>query len=222
MTAEDSESYLLLSGVQHFVFCKRQWALITLEQVWQDNILTAEGAIMHEHAHDESFRERRGSIITVRGLSVYSKILRLHGKCDVVEFHASDSGHPLSGEDGLWCPIPVEYKRGRPKVHRADHAQLCAQAICLEEMLCHEVPFGYMYYGQTKLRERVDFTDNLRDLVQSAADEMHDMFRMKHIPSPKRTGSCKSCSIVDECMPYAQKRETVEEYIESYISEDSK
>ena len=153
----DEDEFLALSGIQHFAFCRRQWALIHLEQAWADNVLTAEGDLMHRRAHDDELRERRGDILVVRGLAVHSRALGLAGTCDVVEFHKDESGHPLAGEDGLWRPVPVEYKRGHSKAGDADRLQLAAQALCLEEMLGCDVLAGFLFYGETKVRERVEF-----------------------------------------------------------------
>ena len=128
------EDFLQLSGLQHFAFCRRQWALIHIEQQWRENLRTVEGDLLHRRAHDEQARERRGDILILRGLSVASAALGISGKCDVVEFRADPGGISLRGEEGLWVPFPVEYKRGSPKPHRADELQLCAQAMCLEKM----------------------------------------------------------------------------------------
>lgn len=130
------EDYLQLSGLQHFAFCRRQWALIHVENQWVENLLTVEGELLHTRAHDETQRELRGDVLTLRGLTVFSPSLGLSGKCDVVEFHADPAGISLQGEKGLWLPYPVEYKRGSPKVGNEDALQLCAQAMCLEETLC--------------------------------------------------------------------------------------
>ena len=148
----NQEEYLQLSGLQHFAFCRRQWALIHIEQQWQDNLRTVEGDLMHRRAHDEAIREKRGTILILRGLSVSSPTLGISGKCDVVEFHQDPAGISLHQEEGLWLPYPVEYKRGSPKEHQADELQLCAQAICLEEMLCCKIPEGALFYGETRRR----------------------------------------------------------------------
>ena len=156
------EEFLPLSGLQHFAFCRRQWALIHLEQQWQENLRTIEGQLFHERAHDASLRERRGDTLVLRSLAVASPTLGLSGQCDVVEFRAAPEGVPLAGEEGRWLPFPVEYKRGRPKPHQADELQLCAQAMCLEEMLCCPVPEGALYYGETRRRTPVRFSPELR------------------------------------------------------------
>ena len=129
------EDYIQLSGLQHFVFCRRQWALIHIEQQWAENYWTVDGDILHEKAHDPEKRERRGDLLITRGMPIHSPTLGVSGQCDVVEFRRDDYGAALRGEEGLWVPFPVEYKRGKPKEHQADELQLCAQAMCLEEML---------------------------------------------------------------------------------------
>ena len=154
--------YLQLSGIQHFCFCRRQWALIHLEQQWQENLLTAQGQLDHIRCHDDSLREKRGDLLTIRGMRVVSHTLRLNGICDVVEFHADVNGVPLQGRDGLWQPFPIEYKHGTAKQNNADQLQLCAEAIALEEMLVCTVPRGALYYAADRRREMVEFTSELR------------------------------------------------------------
>ena len=141
MSFTDSEP-LQLSGLQHFAFCRRQWALIHIEQQWKDNLRTVEGDILHERAHDETIRERSRDKITIRGLRIASARLGISGACDVVEFRRSKTGAKLAGEEGFWQPYPVEYKHGTSKTSDADRLQLCAQAMCLEEMLGCAVPEG--------------------------------------------------------------------------------
>ena len=215
----DEDEFLALSGIQHFAFCRRQWALIHLEQVWADNVLTAEGDLMHRRAHDEELRERRGDILAVRGLAVHSRALGLTGKYDVVEFHKDESGHPLAEEDGLWRSVPVEYKRGRSKASDADRLQLAAQALCLEEMLGCDVPEGFLFYGETKSRERVEFGGELRALVASMTNEMHALYRRRHTPKVKPFPACRSCSLSDLCLPRAINRTSVADYLAARLSE---
>lgn len=133
------DDFLQLSGLQHFAFCRRQWALIHIENQWQENLRTVEGALLHTRAHDEQQREKRGDTLILRGLPIFSASLGLSGKCDITEFHRDTQGVSLTGEEGLWLPYPVEYKRGSPKNGNEDKLQLCAQAMCLEEMLCFAV-----------------------------------------------------------------------------------
>lgn len=215
------DEFLALSGIQHFAFCRRQWALIHLEQTWADNVLTAEGDLMHRRAHDEELRERRGDVLVVRGLAVHSHKLGLTGKCDVVEFRKDESGHPLTGEDGLWRPLPVEYKHGRSKTNDADRLQLAAQALCLEEMLGCDVPEGFLFYGETRARERVGFDADLRASVASMAEEMHALYRRRHTPKVKPFSACRSCSLADLCLSRAVNRTSVADYLATRLSERS-
>ena len=193
--------FLALSGVQHFAFCRRQWALIHIEQLWSDNGLTAQGNVVHERAHNESLREKRGDVVLVRGLFVRSSALGVAGRCDVVEFTKSASGHPLQGEVGLWRPTPVEYKRGRAKVGDEDRLQLCCQAMCLEEMLSVDIAEGSLYYAATHSRERVEFTESLRLQVKTIAEDMHRLYSRGSVPAPRVKKACRSCSLIDLCLP---------------------
>lgn len=215
----EEEDYLALSGIQHFAFCRRQWALIHIEQMWGENLLTAEGSLMHRRAHDREIRERRENTLTVRGLYVRSHALMLSGVCDVVEFHADEAGHPISGEDGLWLPYPVEYKRGRSKACDADRLQLCAQAICLEEMFGREVLEGALYYGETHSRELVALDAGLREQVASISREMHALYQRRHTPKGKETRACRSCSLQEICQPKATSGGSALAYIESHLKE---
>ena len=148
------EDFLQLSGLQHFKFCRRRWALIHIENQWAENYRTIDGSILHQNAHDSQFRESRGDRVITRGVSIHSSLLGVSGQCDVLEYHREDTGIPLAGKEGLWQPYPVEYKRGSPKQGAYDEAQLCAQALCLEEMLCCDIPEGALYYGEIRRRER--------------------------------------------------------------------
>lgn len=215
------EDYLMLSGVQHFAFCRRQWALIHLEQVWKENLLTTQGDLMHDRAHDEEIREHRGNTIIVRGLHVHSRCLGLVGICDVVEFQKSKEGHPLNGEQGLWKPIPIEYKRGRSKIKNEDRLQLAAQAVCLEEMFCIDIPTAFLYYGETKSRERVELTKELRDELFNSVKEMHDLYSRRHTPRVKPFSGCRSCSLAEICLPRMPKPDSVQAYIERFVGEEN-
>ena len=196
-----SDELLPLSGIQHFIFCRRQWALIHVERQWQDNMLTVEGKILHKRTDDPFFTETRNGVITTRSVPVASYRLGLAGVCDVVEFTESPDGVKLPGHDGLYSPAPVEYKRGHEKRDPCDEAQLCAQAICLEEMLSTAIPFGYLYYGETRHRVEVELTAELRDLVRSMSEEMHAYFQRGYTPRVKPSKACRSCSLADICLP---------------------
>lgn len=195
------EDWLALSGLQHFAFCPRQWALIYLEQQWQENIRTAEGRILHEKAHNAAATETRGDLIILRDLRVFSARLGVTGACYVVEFHRDPQGVSLWNREGLWQPFPVEYKRGEPKDHLADQLQLCGQAICLEEMLCCTIPSGALYYGQTRRRQGVDFTPELRKTVERLLCQMQEYAQRRHTPKGKLSKSCNACSLHEICLP---------------------
>lgn len=197
------DEFLALSGVQHFAHCRRQWALIHIEQQWSDNVLTAQGNVAHVRAHDEGLRERRGDTLIVRGLFVRSPTLGVVGKCDVVEFVKDSAGHPLHGEDGLWRPVPVEYKHGRTKAGDEDRLQLCCQAMCLEEMFATDIKEGFLYYASTHSRERAELTESLRTEVKAAVEEMHHLYGRRYVPKVRPSSSCRACSLVDLCMPKA-------------------
>lgn len=205
------DELLPLSGIQHFLFCRRQWALIHVERQWQENVLTAEGRIMHKRVDDPFFTETRNGVITARSVPVASYRLGFAGVCDVVEFTVSAEGVRLPSKDGLstgplrlYLPAPVEYKRGKEKHDHSDEAQLCAQAICLEEMLSVPIPYGYLYYGETRHRVAVELTAELRELVKAMAEEMHNYFGRGYTPRVKPFKGCRSCSLADVCLPVLQ------------------
>ena len=214
------EDYLMLSGIQHFAFCRRQWAMIHSEQQWAEIYRTTAGGLMHKKAHDDASFEKRGDLLIIRGMRISSRNLGLSGQCDVVEFHQDENGVSLFGYDGKWKPVPVEYKRGTPKENNADELQLCAQAMCLEEMLQVYVQDGYLYYGENRRRSHVDFTDSLREEVRNAAKEMHELFQRGYTPNVKPTKKCKACSLENLCLPKLQKTVKVRDYIEKGIKAD--
>ncbi len=207
----------MLSGIQHFAFCRRQWALIHIEQQWQENVRTFEGKIMHDNAHDPDFREKRKDVLTVRAMKVFSRSMRISGECDVVEFHRSEDGITLQGCEGLFYVIPIEYKRGAPKQHDADELQLTAQAMCLEEMLVTQIKKGFLYYGETRHRMEVIFTPELREKVRKSFEEMHSYYKRSYTPKVKMNPSCKQCSLYDLCMPQLCKEISAAKYIDDMI-----
>jgi CRISPR-associated exonuclease Cas4 len=198
------DELLPLSGIQHFLFCRRQWALIHIERQWQENALTAEGRIMHQRADDPFFTETRNGVITARAVPVASYRLGLSGVCDVIEFTSSPDGVKLPGRDGLYLPAPIEYKRGKEKHDHSDEAQLCAQAMCLEEMLAVKIPHGYLFYGETRHRVEIKLTAELRTLVQEMTAEMQNYFKRGYTPKVKTSKACRSCSLADVCLPVLQ------------------
>lgn len=180
-----------LSALQHYLFCPRQCALIHVEQIWAEDAATAEGRIMHDRV-DTGPPDRRAGVRTVRAMAIRSLALGVAGKADAVEFHGK-------GADAV--PYPVEYKRGRPKAHRADEVQLCAQAMCLEEMFGVPVPEGALFYGETRRRFVVDFDVELRTLTFEIARSVRTMIAATHTPAPLYQPSCKRCSLQDLCLP---------------------
>jgi CRISPR-associated exonuclease Cas4 len=213
MTVYEETDFLQLSGIQHFCFCRRQWALINIEQQWQDNLRTIEGEILHEKAHAGSV-EKRFDILTARSVPVFSRSLGIHGVCDVVEFYRSPEGVSIYSHEGLWLPVPVEYKRGKVKEGLEDILQLCAQAMCLEEMLICSIPTGYLYYGEPRKRQLVTLDEPLRNEVKDMFLEMHEMYRRRYTPKVKPTTKCKACSLRDICLPGLNKTIPVHEYLE--------
>ncbi|WP_295764313.1 CRISPR-associated protein Cas4 [uncultured Oscillibacter sp.] len=219
MTGWPEEETLQLAGLQHFAFCRRQWALIHVEGLWREDLRTVEGSLFHARAHDSRQRERRGDTLILRGLPVFSRTLGVSGQCDVTEFHADPGGVPLRGEEGLWQPYPVEYKCGRPKEHDADRLQLCAQAMCLEEMLCCPIPEGALFYGETRRRVPVAFTDPLRQTVRERFEEMHQLYHRGHTPRVRPAKACSACSLKELCLPGMGRRGTVEDYLRKAVED---
>jgi CRISPR-associated exonuclease Cas4 len=221
---------LPLSGLQHLVFCERQCALIHVEGQWQENVLTAEGKLLHERV-DSGEDETRGDLRIVRGLPLRSLRLGLAGRADVVEFHrnegeASGYGEPqaggpgvhLPGLDGGWRLVPVEYKRGEPKYTDCDRVQLCAQALCLEEMLGALIPEGRLFYGRRRRRFDVLFESQLRSRTEETARRFHELVSSGHTPIVYREPKCRSCSLVDVCKPPPRRgRRSAVEYLQNEL-----
>lgn len=220
MMEYSEDDYLNIAGLQHFAFCRRQWALIHIEQQWQENLRTIEGQILHEKAHDGYSSEKRGEVIISRGMAIFSRTLGISGICDIVELHKSHIGVKIFNREGLYKPFPVEYKRGKPKEGDCDALQLCAQAMCLEEMLVCEIPNGCLFYGETNHRHKVELSQTLRDKVQSMLREMHAYYDRRYTPKVKLTKSCKACSLAEICIPKLNKNLSVSKYIRDNISEE--
>ncbi len=204
MIEYNDEDLLMLSGIQHIAFCERQWALIHIEQQWAENRLTVEGTYLHKNVDNPLYINQKKEIVTLRSVSLVSYRLGLYGVSDVVELQRTDT--PCNAivhakYAGYWNVFPVEYKRGKPKKDAIDEVQLCAQAICLEEQYGIEIPKGWLYYGETKHREEVEFTSQLRALVVTYAKRMHTLFREALTPLALYKSHCKSCSLYNDCLP---------------------
>jgi CRISPR-associated exonuclease Cas4 len=194
------DDLLPVSALQHLVFCPRQCALIHVEQLWTENLFTAEGRGLHEKVHSMD-TECRQDLRVVRGLRLQSLELGLVGQSDVVEFHVDADGSVIPSLEGLYKPFPVEYKRGKTKPDNCDRVQLCAQAMCLEEMLGSRIEYGAIFYGRPRRRERVKFTESLRQETKSLAEELHRLYETQATPKAKYQKKCKSCSLYGICMP---------------------
>lgn len=216
--AEDD--YLMISGIQHFKFCRRQWALIHVEQQWAENVHTVTGELMHKKAHDPYLTEKRKDTIIVRALPVSSRELGISGECDVVEFHKCEDGIQLHGHRGLYSVFPVEYKKGKPKLTEEDKLQVVAQALCLEEMFSTRVAQGAIFYGETRRREQIEITEELREEVIHMLAEMHQYYARKYTPKVKPSKACKACSLKDICLPKLNKTASVKTYIEQRLEEE--
>lgn len=221
MTEYREEDYLMLSGIQHFAFCRRQWALIHVEQQWVENEYTVAGEIMHQNAHDPYRYEKRKDVLISRALPIVSRQMGVSGECDIVEFRKAEDGVTLHGHRGLYQIYPVEYKKGKPKSTPVDVLQLTAQAMCLEEMFCTSIPEGAIYYGETKRRETVAFTDEGKQAVKAAFQEMHQMIERGHTPKVRWSKSCNACSLKEICMPGLGRIPSAKEYIHRIIDEEN-
>ncbi len=207
------DDFLQLSALQHFVFCPRQCALIYIEQQWTENMLTVKGTIMHERVHQEHV-ETLKDVRIERVVSIHSFELDLSGKADVVEFRRTADGKN-------WLAFPIDYKHGKPKANDCDKVQLCAQALCLEEMLNIKIPTGALFYGKTRHRSDIQFDEPLRQETKKIVRQLHSFIQKGHTPAPVYTPKCKSCSLIDECLPRTIGRKiSVREYLMKEIAKE--
>ena len=218
MYSEDD--MLMLSGIQHYRFCPRQWALIHLEQQWDDNRLTIEGQLLHKHVDDPSYRQKCGDHITLRSVSIASKELGLYGISDAIELQPSEDiadtiQHPKY--PGQWLPVPVEYKHGKPKKHEVDEVQLAAQAMCLEEMYGIHIAYGSFFYAEIRHRVEVEITPRLRDIVRECATEMHRIFQSRCLPKASYGKHCDRCSLKNICLPEVNANKNVAAYLHNNL-----
>jgi len=214
-----SESDLLpISALQHIIFCERQCALIHIERQWAENRLTAEGHFLHVRTDKEEV-ESRGNLRISRGLYIHNLAIGLYGKADVVEFHRSNEGVKLPDVEGLWKPFPVEYKRGKPKTDHCDEIQLCAQALCLEEMLSVNISEGALYYGTPRRRNIVLFDSTLREQTVMAAEKLHVLIKNGKTPLAVYQKKCNNCSLIEMCMPKINKMENTDTYIDNMLTD---
>jgi len=229
-----SEDELLpISGLQHLIFCERQAALIHVEQIWADNRFTVEGSHLHHRVDEEApRREVHGDLVILRGLALRSLRLGLSGRADVVELHrraptdiGSTDNDPGPGVAigrlrGRWQPYPVDYKRGKPKADRCDEVQLCAQALCIEEMLGGRISEGALFYGRQRRRHSVLFEAELRAITQETAGRFHDLVARGETPRVPKSAKCKRCSLLELCIPSVTGRgRSARRYVQSAMSD---
>lgn len=208
------DDYLMLSGIQHFLFCKRQWTLIHIENLWEENIYTSEGEILHSKVDKPFIKEKRKNKIISRAMPISSKTLGLSGILDVIEFEKSEDGISIKGKNGKWKATIIEYKRGKKKKYSYDDCQLMAEAICLEEELGVNLEYGYIYYGKTDTREKIIFDNKLRELTIDTARLMHQYYDKKIIPKAEFFRKCKLCSLYEVCNPRLTKKpKSVDNYL---------
>lgn len=212
------DDLLSLSGIQHYYFCKRQWALIHIEQQWAENRATMEGKVIHENADNPFFSENRKNTFISRAIPLVSYKLGFYGIADIVEFKKSNTGIKVKGMDGKWIPNIVEYKRGKPKQDDRDVVQLVAEVMCIEEMLGCNLSSAAFFYNETKRRSKVEITESLRTQVINLSTEMHKLYNQRITPKTEKLKNCKSCSLVNVCMPrLTNKKVNVANYIEKYV-----
>lgn len=218
------DEMLMLSGIQHFMFCPRQWALIHIDQQWEENRLTMEGSLLHANVDNPSYRQKNGDVITLRAVSIASKRLGLYGISDAVELipvAEGEDGIRHKAYPGLWKPFPIEYKRGKPKRDFVDEVQLTAQVMCFEEMYNINIECGALYYGEIKHREVIAINQALRNKTIECAGEMHRVFQTGIIPKVKKCKHCRNCSLVDICMPGIEDCSKVSTYLKKYLHEET-
>ena len=218
------DEMLMLSGIQHYMFCPRQWALIHIEQQWTDNRLTAEGELLHMHVDDPAYRQKNGNTITLRAVHIASNTLGLYGICDAIELLPSETNenaitHPKY--TGFWKPYPIEYKRGHHKPDERDEVQLAAQVICLEEMYGIHIQEAALYYNETRHREVIRINEPLRKLTYELSDAMHKTFDSGVTPKVVERRNCKSCSLMDICVPELTKSSSVTNYLKKSFNEET-
>ena len=213
MVHHSEDDLLPLSKLADLVFCPRRAAFHLLEVIWEENVFTAEGANLHERVH-QADNESRGDLRIVRGLRLRSFRLGLSGVADVVEFKRGPTGIPLENASGLWQPFPVEYKRSTLKHEPGYEVQLCAQALCLEEMLGARIESGAIFYGKSCRRQEVAFTEELRASTEAASLQLHELFDRHKTPKAQYGKKCKSCSLLETCMP---KVTGIEKDVASYL-----
>ena len=220
MMEYSEDEFLMLSGIQHFAFCRRQWALIHIEQQWAENYRTIDGQIFHENAHNGAFSETRNGILIRRGLSVFSRTMGISGNCDIVEFHPSEEGISISKDSKRYLPFLLNIKEeSLNNIKLMTYSYVCAQAMCLEEMLLCKIEKGYLFYGETRRRTEVLFSSDMRSTVKAFCEEMHKLYLKQYTPKVKISKKCNACSLKDICLPKLNQNPSVDEYFDKYLGD---
>jgi CRISPR-associated exonuclease Cas4 len=216
------DDLLPISALAHLEFCPRRCGLIHVEGIWTENAVTAEGRVLHSRVH-EGTSENIAGVRVVRGLRLHSLELGLYGIADIVEFHPLEppetGGIVLPDREGYWRPYPVEYKRGKKKKEISYFVQLCAQALCLEEMLSTRLTAGALYHGKSRKRQEVPFDESLRDRTRKRIVELHEMVASSHVPQAKYGPKCKFCSLLDKCVPKLSPTQSARTYLSHAIDD---
>ena len=220
----DDDQMLMLSGIQHYMYCPRQWALIHIEQQWDENRLTAEGRLLHQNVDNPAYRQKNGDVITLRSVHIASHSLGLYGITDAIELLPSKEStdaitHPRYS--GFFKPYPIEYKRGHRKPDERDEVQLAAQVICLEEMYGIHIPEAALFYHETRHREVVAIDEHLRQLTYELSEAMHKTFERGFTPKAEERRGCRSCSLIDICVPELTKKTSVAYYLKKSLDEET-
>jgi len=205
-----------LSYLSQYFYCRRRAGLLFLEEQWKDNVHTAEGTILHEKVHSGEHEKRR-ELVIMRGIPVRSLKLGLFGVADSVELYATGEGYTIPWLDGKWSIHPVEYKHGESRDELEYEVQICAQAVCLEEMINCKIDSGFIYYGADRRRKHVIFDSNLRALVTEGALQLHKMLEAKITPIVRKSRKCRECSMVDCCLPDLPK--STRKYLDQLLQE---
>lgn len=203
------DDFIMISALQHYIFCPRQCGLIHIDDVWQDNLFTVRGEILHEKVDTDSF-ESRGDVKTVRGLRIHSYKYGLVGRCDVVEFKETSQGKEI---------LPVEFKAGKPKEDISDKVQLCAQVLCLEEMLNIEISKAAFFYGKIRRREIVKISNELRSQTKDVIEKVRELIDKKIVPKIEYSSKCKNCSLITICQPKALNNRKLKDYINNLYNQ---
>jgi CRISPR-associated exonuclease Cas4 len=201
------DDYIQISALQHYIFCPRQCGLIHLEEKWDENVYTVRGELLHEKVDTDTY-ETRGTLKTVRGLRIHSTRLGIVGRCDVVEFRAPERG---GSETEI---VPVEFKAGEPKEDLSDKVQLCAQALCLEEMMQTHIERGAFFYGKIRRREPVAIDDDLRMQTEAVIVAVREIITTRRTPMAEYSHKCRNCSLESQCLPKAMNQNKLQQYLQ--------